>query len=128
MKAFQENEQAAKDIVKAAAASLASQLRKLSNKINVDLRNCPLILYGGLLRYNEGFRKLVVENLFDSEETYNHQRILFDYSSALGPACGAALFALGHSSSSKLELPSPMVISQLRNSFLQHPLSTIKNE
>ena len=89
----------------------------------------PMSSREGILRafilkavYDLPTTKLLIENL-DSNYTYNFEPLLPGKQNTMRPVCGALLFALGNSTTSKLQLPPNSIIDNLINK--QSPLHSI---
>ena len=112
MRAWEQGNEAAENILARAADHLVRQYKHACVRAKVPGTFSPLVLYGGVLTHNSKFRGLVVEKL--SRRLKPPCEVLTPTSpKTMRPACGALLYALGDSLTGALRLPSHEVINTL---------------
>lgn len=112
MRAWDRHDEEATRIVVGAARNLAWQLRSAYAIAGVDGDWGPIVLYGGVLTHHPAFRDLLAAEIAKTLSGDLHFLSPRD-ETALRPALGALLLALGNSDPSHLRLPDPEVIDRV---------------
>jgi N-acetylglucosamine kinase-like BadF-type ATPase len=117
IRAWQNGDATATAIISEAAQSLADQYAGLFNNPPSPSPAVPLVLYGGLFRFHSEFRDLVIARLRANPQVQPQRILLPNHVSAMRPACGALLFALGHSIAGTLLFPSPQIVKTVHKTL-----------
>jgi N-acetylglucosamine kinase-like BadF-type ATPase len=118
-KAWQANPEdaLAKRIIMEAACALIDQVEKAMEKAKIGKGNFPLVLRGGVFKYNPQFAKVVKKEL-NRKWPSIHVMLPLD-PNTMPPIIGALLFAL---SGDVFALPPPHIIKQVESSSSRLPI------